>query len=389
MVARIYSMTFQMNLCYIGEDNMNRFPNDTAIAIRWNEIIRLYETPTLTDRFSSRIVKLAAHLPDDEFIGWQMAVPQHGLVNFESFASAAIQAQDIQWAVDELVMSVSNINVESFNVESFVPEMQGYSDWELYEIVLPLEPRRNGEQIGFELSVMQPSANRSESFHTKWPICFPCMFGELIKVLRDHGAFFRYTVGKATVEEQSVCSRAVSATWDPSFGNVGEYVGTPVRIKVLLALPCPPSIRLRAVLGDAAPGTYLKHLGNLSDADAHTIWENPLRDSHVLPDIAARILAMEPILDGTPIIGVESCEAKARPIPARHKDPINKKSIQIGVALGATGLDRDILMGEIDLRRHWQIVGQTGTGKSTLIAKTISSNMKNIFPKFYPQSIFY
>jgi hypothetical protein len=70
---------------------MNKYPENTNVAVRWNEIIRRKEVLPLAERLSSRMVKLAAHLPQDEFIGWQMKVPTDGLTVFESFGTAAVR----------------------------------------------------------------------------------------------------------------------------------------------------------------------------------------------------------------------------------------------------------------------------------------------------------
>ena len=45
----------------------------------------------------------------------------------------------------------------------------------------------------------------------------------------------------------------------------------------------------------------------------------------------------------------------------------------IGKAIDTSGIKRKISIAEVDLKRHYQIVGQTGTGKSTLLTTLILS----------------
>ena len=74
-----------------------------------------------------------------------------------------------------------------------------------------------------------------------------------------------------------------------------------------------------------------------------------------------------------PIIGIELCEEEMKKIPASHKNTKDKKAVVIGKATDTKGITRKITIGEVDLKRHYQIVGQTGTGKSTLLSMIILS----------------
>ena len=149
----------------------------------------------------------------------------------------------------------------------------------------------------------------------------------------------------------------------------------PVRTRFLLRLPGKPSIRLRTVLAAALPGLKLRPLGDMSLEENRNTWNDPLAQATVLPDYAARVLLMEPFIR-EPLIGIESCEEGIRDIPASHSNTTTPGAIKIGRATDVTGEKRDITVGINDLKRHMQIIGQTGTGKSTLLANTILSAIK-------------
>lgn len=154
--------------------------------------------------------------------------------------------------------------------------------------------------------------------------------------------------------------------------DVRDYVGNPVRARILLRLPAAPSIRLKTVLEEAVTGAKLRFIGKMEDPAAEEAWNTPCRSAAILPDYAARILLLEPIMTED-IVGIESCVEAVKPILAVHKNPQDKNALEIGRAVDSSGTKRRITIGELDLRRHYQIVGQTGTGKSTLLSSLILS----------------
>ena len=348
---------------------MNKYPENTKVAICWHEIIRHKEAPVLSERLSSRMVKLAAFLPQNEFIGWQMDVPATGLTSFDSFGTAAVRVSDLEWVAEE-VAKTSAVDQPTLKDSASTLPIKG----ELYEIHLPTENKKASGNIGFGAL---PAANNADNevkdvLNTDWPLYFPRQFGELIRALRVEGGRLRYTVGSATFEERQACAKTVSGAWPGGSISAVEYIGLPVRAKILLLLPHSPSMRLRTVVSEVAPGSVLRRLGSFSEDAPRNIWQNPLLEARVLPEYAARILAIEPTLGPDPLVGVETCPEEAKPIPAGHKNPPDPGALKIGAALGSAGLMRDITLGDLDLRRHWQIIGQTGTGKSTLLAAALS-----------------
>ena len=53
------------------------------------------------------------------------------------------------------------------------------------------------------------------------------------------------------------------------------------------------------------------------------------------------------------------------------------RAVAIGKGVDTAGVRRKITIGEADLQRHYQIVGQTGTGKSTLLATILRSAVEH------------
>ena len=346
---------------------MKKYPENTKTVIRWDEIIRREKTLALSERMSSRMIKTAALLPEGEFVGWQMETPKKGLARIESFGSAAVRNADLEWITEE---SAKTTAIKG--VTGDVRDPRKYAGWKLYEILLAAELKRAAGGIGFTAGPEKQGCENRETLYNNLPASFSTQFGELIRALREEGALFRFTAGRASLEEQKACEKYVASAWNYRDLNMEDYIGAPVSVKVLLMLAEAAPVRLRAVISEAAPGTELKYIADAPESRCLRAWENPLGERRVMPDIAARILVMEPVITGSGIVGVESCLAEVKPVQASHKNSSDKRAVTIGRAVSTSGLDRKITIADADIRRHWQIVGQTGTGKSTLIAKALS-----------------
>lgn len=341
---------------------MNNYPANTTTAIQLSRLIRHRKSISLPERMSSRMVKCASMLNASEFLGWQMYVPVKGAVEMSLFGTGRLCSSDLEWIAEMTARTTQNSLAKSTG------QCTGLT--ELYEISLPVREITGESVIGFGTSASGTGMIPDTFF--KWPVSYSSQFAEIIRVFRDTGAFFRAVLGCAGSEEQALCKRTLLHSWDIQNINPLDYLGHPVRTKFLLLLPSAPSVRLLTVFEEAVPGAKLHYLGSADHTANVDIWDFPLRHSEVLPDYASRILLMEPEIHET-IIGVETCEEEMKPIPASHKNTKSKHAVTIGCAMDTAGTRRKITIGEMDLKRHYQITGQTGTGKSTLLATIICS----------------
>lgn len=320
-------------------------------------LIRSEEKTLLSERMSTRMVECAAAMDESEFIGWQMIVPQKGKVDISLFGSSAITNTDLQWMIEKCAISKSSCSLK--------PIPSNHS--QLYELYLPIAEKCSCiSNIGFNCQ----SDIQKYDLMNKWPQYFASNYKELIRILQVTGASLRCTIGSATQSEQANCFKNTLKSFASSNIDATTYIGHPIKIRVILFLPCSPSIRLKAILEEAIPGIALKYLGDNNTTAAQESIEDPMMYAPILPDYAARILILEPKLTKS-IIGIETSIRKVKAIPSTHKNTKSKYAVKIGKALDVTGCYRNISIGELDLRRHYQIVGQTGTGKSTLIASIV------------------
>ena len=309
---------------------------------------------------STRMVKCASALGRNDFIGCEMFVPSKGVVEMYLFGNESLSEDDLEWIVENTA-SLKKVTTEKNEVANDYTE--------LYELYLPSHKGDRTMSIGFEASVKK-GYSREEL--TKWPIRYSSQFDKLIRVLQKTGGAFRAVVGSADDDEQEVCRRETLRHWDISELDPRDYTGKPVRARFLLRIPSSPSARLMTVFEEAIPGMRLRHLGNMQEKSIMDVWENPLDEARILPDYATRILIMEPEINES-MIGVEICDEKIKPIPMSHKNTNRKGSVVIGKAVASSGIKKKVSIEEIDLCRHYQIVGQTGTGKSTLLITLILS----------------
>ena len=324
------------------------YPNHTTALVHLDRLIRCEQKRSSDTLLSSRLICCAAQLPETGFLGWQMILPRDGLAQMDIFAAGASE-DDLRWIAEDTA---------ACEARDAAQEKLPFRNLQVYALRLPISPAAR-PVVGFGA---EQRRNHNEN-SAGWPTALFGAFAELAAALRATGGALRVAAGSAGTEQQAECRAALDATCSWSEADRKRYLGTPVRLRTLLALPGAPSLRLLAVLSAAIPGVVL-------EPAAPEDWNAPLADAPVLPATAARILTLEPFTTESVLPGVALCREPVKPIPADFAESASR-GITIGRAPGTAGDDRSIAIAERDLQRHWQIVGQTGTGKSTLLARSI------------------
>ena len=337
------------------EESLQWFPANTTVFLKMDKIIKRSKENTL-ERLSHHMVKCASVLPIGEHIGWQMTIPTKGVVNMTLFGTKSLKSKDLEWIAEGTAKSSHTMRQKN--------QLRNCN--EVYEYYLPIAEIAPST-VGFNASF-----GVSDDGFIKWPTAYASNFRELVEALRQEGAIFRTIIGSATEEEQSSCRRHTLNTIDANRIDTVSYIGKPVRMRILFRLFSAPTVRLKSVLEEAIPGSKLRYLGNTEKRDVKAAWDHPLDNAQILPDCAARVMMLEPDLKES-IIGIEVCEESTKRIPASHKNTKSSGAVVIGKAEDVTGVKRRITIGELDLRRHYQIVGQTGCGKSTLLTSIVLS----------------
>ena len=333
------------------------FPAGTVPVVFLKELAATDGRALPADGLSSRMTRCAAVLPAEEFIGWQMDIAPGAGASFSLFGSGSVEADDLKWISEKAGYPGNGGRPCTISPED-----------EVYELCLPAaEAPLSRSVAGF---AGQPSPASGDGL-PGWPLGVSCPWTEIPEAMRPTGGTLRVTVGAATRAEAAACSQCVSGTFPAGAGDCASYTGTPVSVRVLLRLPHSPSLRLRAALEGAVRGTRLRRLGRFSSG-ARPVWDHPLDGAPVLPEFAARLLILEPAVTG-PGAGIVCRRPDPPLLPLESAKRISGRAVTVGTAVDASGSPRQVSIDDWDLRRHYQIIGQTGTGKSTLLASAIVS----------------
>lgn len=342
-------------------------PVNTANVIKMEKLIEPDRQLLPSEKMSARLIKGVSVLPSGgtaetadsgNFAGWQLYCPVRGKMELTVFGTPQLEQADLKWICGKSAKAGA----------CKVPKARDQKLTELYELFLPAaEAQKRTASIGFCARV---NTNHHEEHTVKWPMGHSSEFAELVESLRVLGGAYRAVFGPATAEEQNACRKQFLHTWRGNPSDADLYLGRPVKGRSLFLLSGTPSVRFRTVLAEALPGAELRYLGSMASSDIAGIWNAPLKNAVVLPEYAARFMMLEPTAD-KPVVGVETCREPVKPIPAAHDFHKQEGAVAVGRAITTAGIRRIVSIGAVDLKRHYQIIGQTGTGKSTLLANLI------------------
>ena len=341
---------------------MTNYPENTTCVLKLEKLYVSSDSLKLSDRLSTRMTSCAAVLFDQSFIGWQMNVPVKGLADITVFGSSDICGSDLEWITE---------NIGKFKASSpTAGELTLSEDSRLYSLSLNVRNGSHSGSMGFTTAVPKAVNNRS----TSWPLHYSSQFNELVKALKITGGMFRCVIGNAN---HANSFKEFISTWRSSSISAEDYFGNPVSLSLLLILPEAPTLRLKSILEEAVPGIDLVELGPVCDETCRQIWDNPLSNAKAYPNYAARILTMEPIsFSDESIPGIEFCERETTPIYASHNNPHSKTAITIGKAIKSSGETIPVRLDDTGMKMHWDLVGMSGTGKTSLLTQAVISAIK-------------
>lgn len=168
----------------------NYYPNNTAVAVRLESLIKSEGKNLLSERMSSRMVKCASVMNEESFVGWQIEIPTKGLAILSLFGSEEFTEKELIWCAEKTGKTVKGVLKTSVS-----------SLTQLYEVYLPItETGQTRAIIGFNCGT---PTTKDDSI-SKWPTHYSEIFAELVSVLRDTGAVMRVVLGPATDEEQTL-----------------------------------------------------------------------------------------------------------------------------------------------------------------------------------------
>lgn len=219
-----------------------------------------------------------------------------------------------------------------------------------------------------------PSAGwlaHSLRFTTTWPEPGEDDMSTIMGLLvQEPDLRLRYRLSPADPFELDVLGEAfiLSFASDPERAN--RYFGTPVRVRALIgSVRGPVPARARAVVCRGATGLAVQHL---TVSEARSAWSGGPESliGHAVPERLMHALVRLPAAGYGPYPGFSTTSAPRvhplDPVPAKVAD-----SLRLGHALTTGGRKVDACIGVRDGLRHIFIEGQSGAGKSTVIASLV------------------
>lgn len=155
------------------------------------------------------------------------------------------------------------------------------------------------------------------------------------------------------------------------------YLGEPTRVRAfLLAASGRPGSRVFAALRALGEGVGIRPLPGQEDA-THLLRAQPNRLlGYVRPGMAVETLVRIPASgEAAERIGIPAGFAPSGPVRIVGV-PDGGGSLRLGVALDAAGTAVAVTQGAADLLQHMQVVGASGTGKSTLLAAMVGGAVR-------------
>lgn len=323
---------------------------------------------------SQRLLELAPGLPPDSHITLVIAGDGNGQVRMElhSDTDSKLVTEDIEWVFDKI--GIAELITE--HGDSPLPALSSLNS--LFEVA------GAGELPAISYSdvdLVEPHEENEQSLRRRlryWPSVRAGDRMDLMSALVTCEAQVRVHIAPANDLEQKL----VAAQIRESVGNSDpvkseRYMGTPVRIRCFVGTSedrLPP--RLRAAL--LSLGVGLRIQTHELDEETRAMWDGDETSlvGCVQPFGVAQCLVPVPACGTIPqVCGMKTREAKLDAVPLVDVD-LPVEGVRLGTAVDELGRPLEVRLRATDLLLHTQILGATGTGKSSLLAGIVNDAVR-------------
>lgn len=207
-----------------------------------------------------------------------------------------------------------------------------------------------------------------------WPVGLIDDGMELLQALTTLRAQIRVHLAPASlVETQMITEQTRRSVQSRDPVHYSQYMGAPVRIRTFVgqsgALLSP---RLRAALGRLGIGLRLVPR-DIADPEIRAAWDGDelTLAGAVQPFGVAQCLVRLPACGEQAVLcGVATADAETPPVPL-EADADGVRGLRLGSAIAGDGHRHEVRVAPEELLLHTQVLGATGTGKSTLLAALV------------------
>lgn len=336
-----------------------------ASGPQWWEVSALVrnEDPVVRSvRASAQLLQLAAGLGPADHLSLvlsgdgngQVSIRLHAVTNFPHLL------RELEWATDRVA------EWRLGEGSGVIADPQGMGA--LYEVVPTVTSPL--EQVLKVQDPLAPTADPKDPLSRDlWPIAYLDDGLTILTALSTVEAQVRVHMAPVSdLERQMITELTRRAVQSADPVEYDRYISDPVQIRCFVGQSGTfLSPRLRAAMNRMGLGLRLQQLDSTRPAE-RAAWRGELSTlrSSVLPFGAAQCLvhlpACGPLAEP---IGVPTKVGEIPPVPLDAESPAG---LRVGVAETAARSRRDVRLGPGDLLLHTQVLGATGTGKSTLLA---------------------
>lgn len=208
-----------------------------------------------------------------------------------------------------------------------------------------------------------------------WPVGFSDDGMELLRALTTVHAQVRVHLAPASpLEVQMIAAQTRSSVQSTDPVMYSRYMGSPIRVRTFIGESGDHlSPRLRAALMRLGIGVVLQPR-SLADNETRRAWDGDewTLAGAVEPAGTALCYVRFPACGPeATLCGIPTVEAEIPPIPLSVDEHLPTGGLRLGTAVNSRGGSVEVLIGGDDLVLHTQVLGASGTGKSTLLAAIV------------------
>ncbi len=319
---------------------------------RVDALIRHATPGTAARRAGDRLLNLAAGLPQSTTVEVRTAATGSGAVDL-TVASTADLGDELAW-VFEHVARLSPTDRRPGD-----PEPRQISE------VVPAANVMAPDPFAF----VEPDKEPRRGLPRFWPVAVVDDPLALLQAMRSARVEVRLHLASCHDLELAELPQQLNAGTQPDdLARAVAYLGTPVEARLLIGHDALLPPRVRAALLSQALGVAIAPLPAPS-RETSDAWEGTPESliGKAVPFGFARCLTSLPAAgDDTAVCGLPTAKPEAPTVPL-DDDPC-RVGLRLGTASSSDGTRREVRIAEQDLLGHVQILGSTGSGKSSLLA---------------------
>lgn len=315
-----------------------------------------HDNPTgAARRAGDRLLQLAAGLAIGETL--ELRLHAHGDGKVTMNVASTSQHRELGKLVEWVLESVAVVSERTVR-ETFTPDR-------ITELVKP--PRRLGAALA---SLVEDQFPEDPPQLLPWPVVDDGM--ALLQGLSDTTAEVRLHLAPAREMEMDLAALPLAGVAGQKDATTTmAYLGTPVEARLVVGHDGSLSPRVRGALLARGVGLALTEL-DVDSPDTRKLWAGDAVSlvGSAKPHGWAQCLTVIPVCG--PIPQVCGIPTEARTVsPVAVGEDVCIEGLRLGAAVTAEGGTRDVRISADDLLLHTQILGSTGSGKSSLLAGLI------------------